>query len=242
MPTIAPREGQNVRVPQLTRARSALIASLLTPALLLSGCGADDDPKPKAEPSSQPKATVDVPDGVELTDAGATLDFREEAIVAYEPNPERGSVLSLVVDSVQAARIKDFAAYDLKDDTKKARPYYVKVRVKNLGPGDLSRMPVPLYAVDQTDTLVQQSTFNNTFAKCPSLPMPAGFGTGKTLTGCLVYFLPNAGTLTKMSYRPLQAFEPITWEGTITPAATTKKDTKKDQKKDKKKSKKKANP
>lgn len=241
MTTIGPREGQNVRVTPPTRARSALIAFLLTPALLLSGCGADDNAKPKAEPStSQPKVTVDVPDGVTLTDAGTKLAFREQATVAYEPNPERGSVLVLAVDSVQAARIKDFAAYDLKDDTKKARPYYVRFRVKNLGPGDLSRIAVPLYAVEQTNTLIQQSTFSSSgFTKCPSLPMPEGFGAGKSLTGCLVYFVPNGGTLTKMSYRPIQAFEPITWEGAILPTVTQKKDQKK---KDQKKDKKKANP
>jgi hypothetical protein len=142
------------------------------------------------------------------------------------------------VDSIQAARIADFAAYQLDERTKQARPYYVRVRVKNVGPGDLSRMAVPLYAVDQTDTLIQQSTFNNSFTRCPSQPLPAGFGTGKTLAGCLVYFVPNGGTLTKMSYRPLQAFEPITWEGAILPPATQKKD----EKKKGKKTEKKANP
>lgn len=234
MPTIAAAEGQNVRVTPPTRARSALIALLLAPALLLSGCGGDAEAKPKAAPSSdEPTVNIEVPDGVELTDAGTKLAFREPAVVAYEPNPQRGSVLSLSVDSIQAARLADFAAYQLDDRTKKSRPYYVRVTVKNVGPGDLSRMAVPIYAVDQTDTLIQQSTFNNSFAACPSLPLPAGFTTGKSMTGCLVYFVPNGGTLTKMSYRPLQAFPAITWEGTILPAATPKKD---------QKNKKKANP
>jgi PBP1b-binding outer membrane lipoprotein LpoB len=227
MPTIALGEGQNVRVTQLIRARSALIALLLTPALVLSGCGTGDDDKPKAEPSAdQPTVTVDVPDDVTLTKAGTTLAFREPALVAYEPNPQRGTVLSLSVDSVQAARIGDFAAYQLDDRTKKSRPYYVRVSVKNLGTGDLSRMAVPIYAVDQDDTLIQQSTFNNSFATCPSLPLPAGFGGGKSMQGCLVYFVPNGGTLKAMSYRPLQAFPAITWEGAVLPPAVTKKDKK----------------
>lgn len=217
-----------MRVTPPTRARSALIAFLLAPALLLSGCGGDADAKPKADPSAtEPTVTIEVPDGVTLTDAGTTLAFTEPAVVAFEPNPQRGTVLSLSVNSVKTARLADFAAYDLDDRTKKSRPYYVRVTVKNLGAGDLSRMAVPLYAVDQTNTLVQQSTFNTGFAKCPSLPLPDGFTAGKSTTGCLVYFLPNAGTLTKMSYRPLQAFPAITWEGAVLPPATAKKDTSK---------------
>jgi len=227
-----------VRVTPPTRVRSVLIAFLLAPALLLSGCGGDGNAKPKADPSpAEPTGSIEVPDGVTVTDAGTKLAFGEQAVVAYQPNPQRGSVLALVVDSVQAARLADFAAYDLKDDTKKARPYYVRVRVKNVGPGDLSRMAVPIYAVDQTDTLIQPSTFNNTYARCPSLPLAEGFTAGKSMTGCLVYFVPNAGTLTKLSYRPLQAFPAITWEGTVLPPVTQKKDQKKDQK-----SKNKANP
>jgi hypothetical protein len=47
------------------------------------------------------------------------------------------------------------------------------------------------------------------------------------MTGCLVYFVPDAGTLTKMSYRPLQAFPAITWEGAILPPVTRKPATRK---------------
>ncbi len=232
MPTIAAAEGQNVRVTTPTRARSAPIAVLLASALLLSGCGGDGDAKPAAAPSSQePTVNIDVPDGVTLTDAGTTLSLREAAVVAYEPNPQRGTVLSMSVDTIQAARLADFAAYQLDDRTKKSRPYYVRVTVKNVGTGDLSRMAVPIYAVDQSDTLIQQSTFNNSFAACPSLPLPAGFTAGKSMTACLVYFVPNAGTLTKMSYRPLQAFPAITWEGPILPAVIEKKEQKKSKKK-----------
>ena len=195
---------------------------MLLPALLLSGCGEGDE-KPKAEPTADlPTGNVEVPDGVTLTKAGTELEFREPAMVAYEPNTRRKSVLSLTVDSVQAGRITDFSAYQLDAATKKSRPYYVKVSVKNVGNGDLSGAAVPLYAVDNRNTLIQPSRFNTTFAKCPSLALPAGFVADKSARGCLVYLVPDGGTLVEMSYRPLQAFEPITWKGTITPAELTK--------------------
>ena len=134
----------------------------------------------------------------------------------------------------KTGRISDLASYQLNAATKTARPYYVRVRVKNVGTGDLSRAGIPLYAVDSRNSLIQSSTFNNNFTKCPSKPLPAGFTADKTFSGCLVYLVPRGATLVEMSYRPLQAFEPITWKGTIIPAVTkkpAKKPTKKPAKK-----------
>lgn len=234
-----------MRVTSLRRAPRALIAAVLAPVLLLSGCGGDGKDKPKAEPTADlPKGNVEVPEGITLTKAGTQLKFGEPAFVAYEPNTKRNSVLSMTVDSVQLGKMTDFAAYQLDDRTKKSRPYYVRVVVKNEGTGDLSRAAVPLLAVNDSNALVQPSSFTtDTFAKCPSAPLPAGFVGGKAYTGCLVYLVPDGGTLVEMSYRPLQAFEPITWKGAVLPAATPKKKAAEKKKGDKKKGdKKKANP
>ncbi len=221
--------GHNVPVNPLRRASTVLTVALIAPALLLSGCGSTDTKaKPAAKPSVDlPTGDVEIPDGITLTKAGTELAFTQPALVAYEPNTQRSSVLSLSVDSVQVGKLSDFAAYQLDDRTKKSKPYYVKVSVKNVGSGDLSRAAVPLYAVDNRNALIQQSTFNNNFAKCPSPSLPAGFVQGQSFQGCLVYLVPDAGTLVEMSFRPLQAFEPITWKGDITPATTKKAATKK---------------
>ena len=223
-------------VTPLSRARGSLIATLLATALLCSACGTEDKAEPKAEPSvTLPTGNVEVPDGLTLTKAGTELAFREPAVVAYEPNVQRSSVMSLTVSSVQTGKIGDLAAFQLDAQAKKARPFYVRVSVKNVGTGDLSGMAVPLYAVDGTNSLVQPSSFTTSpFTKCPSVPLPKGFTTGKVYAGCLVYLVPNAGTLVEMSYRPLQTFEPITWKGTISPPPT-KKPAKATGKKDRKK-------
>ena len=231
-------DGHNVRVTRRLpspRARTALVAAPLALALVLSGCGSDSEKKPSAKPSVDlPTGTVEVPDDVTLTEAGTELKFRETATVAYQPNTRRNSVLELTVDSVKTGRIADLASYQLDPATRTARPYYVRVRVKNVGTGDLSRAGIPLYAVDSRNSLIQSSSFNNNFAKCPSKPLPAGFTANKAFSGCLVYLVPRGATLVEMSYRPLQAFEPITWKGTIIPAVTkkpAKKPTKKPAKK-----------
>ena len=147
MPTLTLRDGHNVRVTPTRRTSTALLAVLL-PGLLLSGCGESDD-KPKAEPTVDlPTGNVEVPEGVTLTKPGTELDFKERAVVAYEPNTRRKSVISITVESVQAGRISDFASYRLDDRTKNSRPYYARVSVKNVGTGDLGGAAVPLLAVD----------------------------------------------------------------------------------------------
>lgn len=201
-----------------------MVATLLVPAMLLAACGGEVKDKPSAKPSVDlPKGNVDVPAGITLTKAGTALKFGESALVAYEPNTQRSSVLSLTVVSVRKGTLADFAAYQLDDRAKKSRPYYAQVTVKNVGSGDLGRMAVPLFAVNDSKSLVQPSTFNNSFKQCPSTPLPASFGSEKSFKGCLVYMISGRGSLVEMSYRPLQAFEPITWKGTILPTAQEQK-------------------
>jgi hypothetical protein len=232
MRTMTPAGRHNVRVTRpLTRAAAFATVVLLA----VAGCGADDK-KPKAAPSATPSASlptgnVSVPSGVTLTKAGETLQFGQPAVVAYQPNPQRKSVLQLSVDRVRQARISDFAGYQLSAETKKSKPYYVDVTAKNVGTGDLSRTGIPLYAVDSTNSLNQQTSFNNTFAKCPSQPLPQGFTAGKQVKTCLVFVMRPGQSLVKVSYRPLQAFPPITWEGTIAPPTPLKKSPPQDKKK-----------
>src|SRR4051812_31259723 len=184
MPTKRPACGHNVRVTRSVlalRARTALIAGLVAPALVLSACGADSDKKPAASPTVDlPTGDVDVPSGVTLTKAGTELKFGETATVAYQQNSQRSSVLQLTVTAVQKGRITDLAAYQLDAASKKSTPYYAHVTVKNAGKGDLSHAIAPIYAVDSTNALVQAVSFNNTFQKCPSTTLPTGFTAGKS--------------------------------------------------------------
>ncbi len=212
------------------RARSAFVALLLAPALVLTACGTDSEKKPSAKPSVDlPTGDVDIPEGVTLTEAGTELAFGETATVAYQPNTQKSSVLGLTVDSVQTGKIVDLQAYNLDPQEKRSTPYYARVRVKNLGTGDLSGAAVLVYAVDTSNSLVQPVTFPNKFAKCPSTRLPAGFTQGKSAAVCLTYLLRPGERLVEMSYRPLQEFAPIVWKGTIKPppAKKTKKPAKK---------------
>jgi hypothetical protein len=165
-----------------------------------------------------PTGNVNVPTGVELTKPGAELKFGEKAVVAYEPNAERNTVLEMTVTGATQGAISDLGSYVLDERTKASTPYYVDVAVKNVGDGDVGQTPIPLWAVDNSNTLIQASSFTNSFTRCPSTPLPTTFAPNATVTACLVYLVPNHGTLTGLSYRPLQAVAPIIWKGTVAPA------------------------
>jgi hypothetical protein len=168
-----------------------------------------------------PTADVNVPAGVELTKAGTELKFGEKATVAYEPNPQRNSVLEMTVSSAAEGTIADLGTYVLDDRTKESTPYYVDVTVTNVGDGDVGQTPIPLWAVDNANTLIQASSFTNSFTRCPSTPLPTTFAPNATVTTCLVFLVPDHGKLTGVSFRPLQAVAPIVWKGDVTPPAAS---------------------
>jgi hypothetical protein len=226
--------GHNVRVidPVRRSLRAPLLrwsAVVLAASLVLAGCGGEE--KPTTKPTvTLPTGNVHVPDGVELTKAGTNLKFGETATVAYEPNSQRNTVLQMTVTAATEGTIADLSSYVLDDRTKASTPYYVTVSVKNVGDGDVGQTPIPLWAVDDKDTLIQASSFTNAFAKCPSTPLPTTFAPNATVSTCLVYLVPDHGKLTGVSFRPLQAVAPIVWTGTVNPPATptpTKKPKKK---------------
>lgn len=207
---------------------SRLVLPLLALALVAGGCGGsgagDDEPtQAAASPTDLPTGDVEVPEGVTPTKAGTKLGLGDTATVAYEPNTSKASVLDLTVRKVQQGRVKDLAAYQLDAATKKSTPYYVDVDVENVGTGDLGGAAIPLFAVDEQDSLIQPSSFTSTFERCPSTPLPKEFAEDAKTSGCLVYLVPDGGELTAVSFRPLQTFEPITWEGKVQPPAKAAK-------------------
>jgi hypothetical protein len=218
----------NVRVPPVFRL--AVPAAAL--ALALGGCssGGDGDngakqggSSPSASASSTPSSTIKVPKDVSLTDEGGKLSFGDSARVLFETTHGRGTVLGLTVKSVRKGTVKDFKGFILDDPYKrKASYYYAQVVVKNAGDSDVGGVPVPLWGVNGSNTLLPAVSFTTRFPRCPSRPLPAKFGPGDVLRTCLVYLSPNKGSLVAVSYRPSQDYNPITWTGTIQKPTTPK--------------------
>jgi hypothetical protein len=222
----------NERVARLPRTRSLtaprLAAFAVVAGLVLSGCsGGDGEPGAEESPSAtndasateSPTADVSVPEGVEVTAQGADLEFGDSAVVAFEPDQTRSTLLGLTVKSARKGRLEDFKGFILDDPYKrKANYYYVKVGVENVGEGDVGGSPVPLWGVNGENTLLPAVNFTTEFKQCASTPLPKKFEAGDSIDTCLVYLSPDKGSLEAVSFRPDQAFDPIEWTGEIKPA------------------------
>lgn len=225
--------------PHATRAAGRATVLVLTAGLLLSSCSGGDgeageEPSPTTSPS--PTSTVPVPSGVSLTEPGSELGFGDSGTVIFEANQNRGSVLELTVKKAVRGSVKDLSSFILDEYTRSSTPYYVSVNVTNVGEGDVGGVPVPLWGVDGDNTLLPAATFTTNFAKCRSEPLPKTFPADASLDTCLVFLAPEKGTLTGVSFRPTQQFNPIVWTGEVTtPVPAPEPEPKKKQKQRKKK-------
>jgi hypothetical protein len=221
-----------------------LVAVVAVAGLTLAGCSSGDG-EPSADASASasesvsatesPTADVSVPEGVSVTAQGSDLSFGDPAVVAFEPDQKRSTLLELTVTKAREGSIDDFKGFILDDPYKrKANYFYVDVTVKNVGEGDVGGAPVPLWWVNGENTLLPPVNFTTEFKKCASTPLPKKFGPGDQVVTCLVYLSPDQGTLESLSFRPDQAFDPIEWTGEIKPAPVEKKSDKKSDKSKKK--------
>jgi len=205
---------------------------LVASAGLLGGCSDDskgpdagDSPSTSASGSGTGSATssttsagptLPVPAGVELSPEGSQLQVGETATVAWELRQGVVGVLDIKVTRLEKTSFKkSFVGWDLDQGQKNSNPYFVRVTVTNRGETDLGGKKVPLYIVDGTNTLVEATTFASAFPPCEPGSFPKTFKPGRKLKACLVFLSPKAGDLTAVSFRPTQAFDPITWTGEL---------------------------
>lgn len=165
-------------------------------------------------PSAEPY--LPVPAGVELTPEGSLLGVGDEATVAYRPRQGEIGVLGIKVTELRRTTFgESFEGWQLDDATRSATPYFVTARVTNEGPANVGGRTVPLYLLDDANTLVEPSTFAGDFEPCPSTPLPERFRNGDRQQVCLVFLAPEDRKLAGVSFRPEQDFDAITWAGDV---------------------------
>lgn len=206
--------------PLLERLRGLSVA-LAASAVLLAACsGLEETGEPDAEPSETghpaPYDQMGLSEDLEMTEPGAGLDLGETATVAWEPRSDQVGVLEITVDRVRQARWRQFQGWSLDRQTRQSTPYFVDATVTNVGEDDLGDTDVPLYLLDDSDTLIQASEFKGRFKPCPSRGLPDSFESGDEQQVCLVYLAPQQGTFQAISFRPTETFEGIRWTGDVT--------------------------
>jgi hypothetical protein len=221
--------------------RPASVAAALVLALgVLSGCGGGDDsndsdddggpsPSPSSETTAADESYLPVPDGVELTEPGTDLAVGEPAMIAWQPRQNLIGVLDVAVTRLEKTSFAEsFEGWDVKAEQKqKVTPYFVHVTVANRGDTNLSQRPVPLYALDSDDTLVEATKFTEEFKPCPGGVLPKGFASNDTTDVCMVYLIGEGLKLDGVRFRPDENFDPITWTGPIERIEQPKKNKKK---------------
>lgn len=193
--------------------RAFAAAALLTISVV--GCSDDDGDSSDEAATESPSPTgpsVEVPEGVTLTEPGATMDLGQPASVVYDAGNDRVSVLTVTVDKVVAGSMKrDFNSFALKPKQLRSTPYYASVTVRNAGPGPLGRAAIPLYGYDSTDTYFPSSPIVGKLDRCQGGPLPATFGPQATSQACLVFIVGDDVTLEALELRPSDEAEPIRW-------------------------------
>ncbi|TNM41251.1 hypothetical protein FHP29_09665 [Nocardioides albidus] len=190
----------------------------------LSGCGSDDKPVKRAEPTeaSSSAATdyLPVPDDVTLTEPGSELGLGEEAVVAFQRRQDEVGVLAVTVERVERTSFQEsFPGWNVDAATAARTPYFVRVKVTNVGDVDLGGMRLDnvLWADDGTTLEAPNYYKSDQLPLCSGDPLPAPFAADATAELCQVYFIAPTRTLEQVSFPPYGGLDAITWSGELSP-------------------------
>ena len=221
--------------------RSVAVPALaLAVAAGLSGCGSDDskDAK-KAKPTASATTTapadyLPVPDDVTLTEPGTSLALGAEGVVAFQRRQDEVGVLAVTVERIERTSFqKSFPGWNVDAATAARTPYFVRVRVTNVGDTDLGglRLDNVLWADDGTNLEAPNYYTADQLPVCSGDPLPAPFAAGASAELCQVYFIAPTHTLENVSFPPFGGLDAVTWSGELSKVKKPGKKGKKAEKK-----------
>ena len=208
----------------------ALALVLLAACSNSGGDGSAGAPSSSATSSGSAPASptdseyLEVPDQVDLTPPGTTLDFGQPATIAWEPRIDLTAILDVTVDRVERTTFKEsFQGWVITDEMEGQTPLFVEATVTNAGEERLGGEEVPLTVVDDTGIHVQPTIAQDeTFKPCPGGPLPKRFKPGAKTQVCLLYLLDPGRAFTSVAFQPVDAehrpvADAISWTGRLTP-------------------------
>jgi hypothetical protein len=133
---------------------------------------------------------------------GTTLKIGQSAVIAYDDSSNhKKSRIQVTPQKIEKGTLDDFKNIKLEGKQKTSTPYYVTVRVKNVGKGDLSGTDPASY-IDGIDDRGQEQNeiiFFGNFDRCNSDDAKS-LKPGESYSGCLAYLMPGGGSIVGMRW------------------------------------------
>jgi hypothetical protein len=219
------------------RAGTGLVVAALLAATVLTGCsdgsnasGTSGTPGATGTPGASDTTAYPsgTPTGAVLTEPGSDLPLGAGATVSWQPRQSLVGTLRMSVDRIERTTFeKSFVDWKIDAKTKTYTPYFVHAHVSNFGDTDLAGVGVPLYGESAANALVEPAVFKETFKPCHPSALPKPFASGASTSVCLVYLVPDRGSLVGAAFRPSEDFAPIVWKGDVVDIAVKPKGRKK---------------
>ena len=178
----------------------------------LVGCGGGSkskSPSTAAPKTSQQEAPVAATTATEapakaggLTPMGSTLEVGKTAVIAYDDaSNHKKSRIEVTPQKVEKGTLDDFKNIKLEGNEKTSTPYYVTMKVTNVGKGDLSGTDPAAY-IDGIDDRGQEQNeiiFFGEFQRCKGGDAKS-LKPGESYSRCLAYLIPGGGSIKGMRW------------------------------------------
>jgi hypothetical protein len=132
-----------------------------------------------------------------LTPLGSTLKLGAPAVIAYDDSSNhKKSRIELTPEKIEQGTLDDFKNIKLEGNQKTSTPYYLTVKVGNVGKGDLSGTDPAGYAdgIDDRDQEQNEIIFFGQFDRCNG-DKAKSLKPGESYTSCLAFLIPKGGSL-----------------------------------------------
>jgi hypothetical protein len=157
------------------------------------------------------------------TAAGTKLPLGTPAIVNYEPGgqPKPTYRLQLTVLGIKRGSQTELDGVELEKSEQGKTPYYVTLRIQNIGSGDAAaeenQPAVAFQAIDDRGQQGQELTVLGDFRPCPNVTQPKKFTHGVTYQTCVIYMVGGSGSIVQEEWTgsggDAYSENPIVWKG-----------------------------
>jgi hypothetical protein len=211
------------------KGRIVFAAAVVTMGLGLSACGGNDEgpvaqdspvastPTPASSESSSESATAgsgddgSAPPKGDVTAPGTKLKVGDRAVLPFEYTSEKKGTIAVTVTAIEKGAEADMAAFG--DKAKGMTPYFIKMKVENVGGTDMAYASLKLNGVLDGGGATGVILIGDIPGKCDNEAAPAEFTTkGASYETCTLSATKGA-PVTAASFDEGDAYSdsPVVW-------------------------------